>query len=67
MHMDVYLSTKRDLLIVRKGSPKPPVMALGSWRKSKRRVTRVSDEIWSALEGQGYYMRNLRDLHTPRE
>jgi hypothetical protein len=58
------LSTRRDLLVVKKGSPIPPVAALGSWRKSKKRVVKVSDEISSALQRQGYYMRKLRDLHT---
>jgi hypothetical protein len=62
--MDVYLNSKRDLLIVRKGFPMPPVAALGTWRKSKKRVRKVSDEISSALQRQGYYMRKLRDLHS---
>jgi hypothetical protein len=61
--MDVYLNTRRDLLVVKKGSPIPPVAALGSWRKSKKRVVRVSEEIKSAIRTQGYYLRKLRDLH----
>ena len=60
-HMDVYLSTRRDLLVVKKGCPIPPVAAPGSWRKRKR-VVKVSEEISSALQMQGYYMRKLRDL-----
>ena len=62
-HMDVYLNTKRDLLVLKKGCPIPPVAAVGKWRKSKKRVVKVSDEIRSALQTQGYYMRKLRDLH----
>ena len=34
----------------------------GKWRKSKKRVIKVSDEIRSTLQRQGYYMRKLRDL-----
>ena len=66
-HMDVYLNTRRDLLVVKKGCPIPPVAALGSWRKSKKRVAKVSEEIRSALQTQGYYMRKLRDLRRSRE
>jgi hypothetical protein len=65
--MDVYLNTRRDLLVVKKGSPIPPVAAVGKWRKSKKRVVKVSEEIRSALQQQGYYMRKLRDLHTDRD
>jgi len=43
------------------------VAALGSWRKSKKRNFKVSEEIRSALETQGYYMRKLRDLHINRD
>jgi hypothetical protein len=42
--MDVYLNTRRDLLVVKKGYP-IPLAARGSWRKSKKRVVEVSDEI----------------------
>jgi hypothetical protein len=62
-HMDVYLNTRRDLLIVKKGSPIPPIAPPGKWRKSKKRVVKVSEEIRSALQTQGYYMRKMRDLH----
>jgi hypothetical protein len=65
--MDVYLNTRRDLLVVKKGSPIPPVAALGSWRKTKKSVAKVSEEIKSALQTQGYYMRKLRDLHRSRD
>jgi len=64
--MDVYLNTRRDLLVVKKGCSMPPVATLGKWRKSKKRVVKVSNEIMSALQRQGYYMRKLRDLHTDR-
>jgi hypothetical protein len=66
-HMDVYLNTKRDLLVVKTGYPMPPAAAQGKWRKSKKRVIKVSDEISSALQRQGYYMRKLRDLHSNRD
>jgi hypothetical protein len=66
-HMDVYLNTKRDLLVVKKGYPMPPAAAQGKWRKSKKRAIKISDEIRSALELQGYYMRKLRDLHSNRD
>ena len=62
--MDVYLNTKRDLLVVKKGYPMPPAAAQGKWRKSKKRAIRISEEIRSALERQGYYMRKLSDLNS---
>ena len=65
--MDVYLSTRRDLLVVKKGCPIPPVAAPGSWRKRKKRVVNVSEEIRSALQMQGYYMRKLKDLGRSRD
>nr|WP_235983615.1 hypothetical protein [Bradyrhizobium australiense] len=61
--MDVYLNTRRDLLVVRKGSPIPSIALPGKWRKSKKRVIKVSEEIRSSLQRQGYYMRKLKDLH----
>ena len=65
--IDVYLSAKRDLLVVKKVYPMPPIGASGKWRKSKKRVIKISDEIRSALQRQGYYMRKLRDLHSSRD
>jgi hypothetical protein len=59
---DVYLSDRCDLLVVRKGFPIPLGGASGRWRKSKKRVVSVSDEIRLAVQRQGYYMRRLRDL-----
>jgi hypothetical protein len=65
--MDLYLSTKRDLLVVKKGSPIPAIARQGKWRKSKKRVVKVSEEIRSSLQRQGYYMRKLRDLQRSRD
>ena len=59
---DVYLSDRRDLLVVRKGFPIPLDDASGRWRKSKKRLASVSQEIRLAVQRQGYYMRRLRDL-----
>jgi len=64
--VDVYFNTKRDLLVVKKGFPMPPIGEQGKWRKSKR-VIKVSDEIRSALHRQCYYVRKLRDLHSNRD
>ena len=55
---DVYLNDKRDLLVVRRGSSLP-ACASGRWRKKKKRVLSVSDEIRSAVQSQGYYMRRV--------
>jgi hypothetical protein len=60
--VDVYLNAKRDLLVVKKGFPMPLVGASRKWRKSKRRVIKISDEISSALQRRGYYVRRIRDL-----
>jgi len=38
--MDVYLNTKRDLLVVKKGYPMPPAAAHGKWRKSKKGLSK---------------------------
>jgi hypothetical protein len=61
MMFDVYLSERRDLLVVSKGLPIPTHKS-GRWRKSKKRVLKVSDEIKSAVRRQGYYLRKLKDL-----
>jgi uncharacterized protein YcgL (UPF0745 family) len=65
--MDVYFNSKRDLLVVKKGFPMPPIAAQGKWRKSRKRVNKVSDEIKSSLQRQGYYVRKLRDLHSNKD
>ena len=57
---DVYLNERRDLLVVNKGLP-IPAHKPGRWRKSKRRALKVSDEIKSAVQRQGYYLRKLSD------
>jgi hypothetical protein len=56
---DVYLSNRRDLLVVRKG-----FLRSAKWRKSKKRVVSVSEEIRQAVAKQGYYMRRLKDLRN---
>jgi len=58
---DVYVNGKRDLLVVRKGLPVPTGKS-GRWRKSKKKVLKVSDEIKSAVQREGYYLRKLREL-----
>jgi hypothetical protein len=58
---DVYLNDKRDLLIVRKGLPIPLSCTRGRWRKKKRMVVRVSEEINQTVQRQGYYVRKLSD------
>jgi hypothetical protein len=61
---DVYLNHKRDLLVVRQGSSIPLGGSSGRWQKRKRRVAIVSDEIRSAVQRQGYYMRKRSELKT---
>jgi hypothetical protein len=56
---DVYLNTKRNLLVVRNGLPIPD--ASGRWRKMKK-VASVSEDIELAVQRQGYYMRKLTDF-----
>ena len=55
------LSNKRDLLVVRKGSP-IPVANRGSLRKRNKKIANVSTEIGQAVETQGYYMRKLKRI-----
>ncbi|MCP3459388.1 hypothetical protein [Bradyrhizobium sp. CCGUVB23] len=57
---DVYRNDKRELLVLSKGSAIPTLSSRHKWRKSRKRVFRVSDEIRSAVQGQGYYVRSLR-------
>jgi hypothetical protein len=56
---DVYLNTRRNLLVVRNGLPIPD--ASGRWRKMKK-VASVSEDIKLAVQRQGYYMRKLTDI-----
>jgi hypothetical protein len=59
---DVYLNNRRDLLVVRKGLPIPLASSSDKWRKSKKRVAMVSEEIRLAVQRQGYYMRKMKVL-----
>src|SRR5262245_19293046 len=54
----VYLNERRDLLVLEKGTPVLLLGASGKWRK-KKAVFNVSDEIRSAVQRQGYYLRKL--------
>ena len=57
---DVYLSDRRDqLLVVETGQPIPIHQHLGRWYK-KRAAVAVSDEIKTAVQRDGYYSRRLR-------
>ena len=57
---DVYRNDKRELLVLNNGSAIPVACSQNKWRKSRKRVLRVSDEIKSAVKRQGYYVRGLR-------
>lgn len=59
---DVYLNDRRDLLVVRNGLSIPPPDVSGKWRKKKRKVASVSEEIRLAVQAQGYYIRKLKDF-----
>jgi hypothetical protein len=47
---------------VRKGLPIPLGASSDKWRKSKKRIVMVSEEIRQAVQRQGYYMRKLKAL-----
>jgi hypothetical protein len=58
---DVYLSDRRDhLLVVEKGQPIPIDRHLGRWQK-KRAAVAVSEQIKTAVQRDGYYSRTLRE------
>lgn len=57
---DVYRNDKRELLVLTNGSAIPVVCSQNKWRKRRKRVLKVSDEIKSAVQRQGYYVRSLR-------
>ncbi|WOH56023.1 hypothetical protein [Bradyrhizobium sp. BWC-3-1] len=57
---DIYRNDKRDLLVLGTGSALPVLYSAHKWRKSRKRVLKVSDEIKSAVQAQGYYVRSLR-------
>jgi hypothetical protein len=46
---EIYLNNRRDLLVIEKGTPVPPLATSGKWRKRKKKVVRVSFEIRSAV------------------
>ncbi|WP_407114727.1 hypothetical protein [Bradyrhizobium sp. LMG 9283] len=57
---DVYRNGKRDLLVLSTGSAIPGPCSANKWRKSRKRILKVSDEIRSTVQRQGYYTRSLR-------
>ncbi|MDN5001264.1 hypothetical protein QY048_10265 [Bradyrhizobium sp. WYCCWR 12677] len=57
---DVYRNRASGLLVLELGSPIPAAYCGRRWRKSRRRILKVSDEIKSAVRRQGYYVRSLR-------
>jgi hypothetical protein len=60
---DVYLNARRDhLLVVPKGGVIPVSGTSARWRKKKIRVVTVSDEIWLAVQRDGYYRRRLGEV-----
>ena len=62
---EVYHSDRRDLLVLSTGSAIPVFCYKKKWRKTRRRVRKVSDEIKSAVQRQGYYVRSLRAAKEP--
>ena len=57
---DVYRNDKRDFLVLSTGSAVPVLYSAHKWRKSRKRVLKVSDEIKSAVQARGYYLRSVR-------
>ncbi|WP_247335245.1 hypothetical protein [Bradyrhizobium sp. 147] len=55
---DVYRNGKRDLLVLSTGSAIPGPYSTKKWRKSRKRIVKVSDEIKSTIQRQGYYVRS---------
>lgn len=55
---EVYLNERRDLLVLEKGTSVPLLGRSRKWRKKKVALN-VSDEIMSAVQRQGYYLRKL--------
>ena len=56
---DVYRNGKRELLVLSTGAAIPGAYSANNWRKSRKRVLRVSEEIRSKVQTQGYYVRSL--------
>ena len=63
---DVYRDNRRGLLVLKKGATIPLAASSATWRKSKKRVVTVSDEINSAVQMQGYYVRKPSELKKVR-
>ena len=61
---DVYLSNRRDLLVLSKGLPFPLADTSVKWRKRRKKVFSVSKEIRAAIDRQGYYVRRASDLRA---
>jgi hypothetical protein len=55
---DVYLNGRNDLLIVPRGYAIPSDVS-GNWRKKKRLVRSVSEEIRKDVQAQGFHRRSL--------
>jgi hypothetical protein len=63
---DVYLSDRRDhLLVVEKGQQIPIDQHLGRCHK-KRATVAISEEIRTAVQRNGYYSRRLREPRRSR-
>ncbi|WP_247349633.1 MULTISPECIES: hypothetical protein [unclassified Bradyrhizobium] len=57
---DVYRNDRRDFLVLSTGSAIPVLYSAHKWRKGRKRVLKVSDEIKSAVHARGYYLRSVR-------
>ncbi|MDN4982211.1 hypothetical protein QY049_03095 [Bradyrhizobium sp. WYCCWR 13022] len=57
---DVYRNGTGGLLVLSLGSHIPAVCSGKKWRKSRKRVLKVSGEIKSAVQQHGFYVRNSR-------
>lgn len=55
---DVYLNGRNDLLVVPRGFAIPSSLS-GNWRKRKRVVRSVSEEIREDVQHRGYHRRSL--------
>lgn len=63
---DVYLDNRRNLLVLKKGDAIPLDARSVAWRKSKKRSVAVSDEIRSAVQTKGYYIRRASEFKRGR-
>ncbi|MGY3233262.1 hypothetical protein ACVMAJ_000152 [Bradyrhizobium sp. USDA 4448] len=48
------------LLVLKVGSPIPPACSGKRWRKSRRRILKVSHQIKFVVQREGYYVRSLQ-------